>query len=273
MSRRIIFEEYDNIYKFMDTIGKRSDNGKFDGSSSNTGDKSFYGTSSYSEAEEKFANGLPEETAELKKELLEFKAKSNIETSKIRPHNYYYGYTPNVPAAIIGLPKSMRRIHKTPQKVKAVSIYYDCGANASTSSETLRNCGRAVLKLVYAMELRGYRVKLAISARASGVESEVMLVNIKVKDWKQPLDLLKLSFPLTNASMYRRFGFKCAETMPDVRGSGWHGYGRHLTKDEIIETLDKSGIDTKNTFVIVPDDCQKVDYDPMTLAKEIGIII
>jgi hypothetical protein len=270
MAERVYFESYSNVYRFMDTVGSRPNNGQFGESSGKTG--SWSGTETWEEAVNQFQNGIPETAEKLKRSLDAFKAKSNICTTKSRPVNYYYGYTPNIPAAIMGMPKSMKRIERTPQKVKAVTIAYDMCQNGSTRAETLQRSGETVLQLVYALECRGYRVSLNGIAFASYSENRKFVLSVILKEWKQHLDIMKLSFPLTSPAMFRRFAFKWAETLPDVTKSVW-GYGSNMAKDDVKRICGANGIDVKNTYLVTVEDCTGANYDAIQLAKNLGIII
>lgn len=275
MADNLVFEKYDNIYKFMDTISRRPNTKKFGDSSTSTGDSDWYGTNSYTEAQEQFSNGLPEKAAALKKSLETFKASANLATPRARPSNYYYGHSPNVPAAIIGLPKSMRRVEKTPQKVKAISILSDMTQNAGTSGATLEKAGCTVLQLVYALETAGYRVALDImpfttDTRRNG-QHTICLINLK--DWKHSLDIMKLSFPLTSPSMFRRFGFRWAETVPGIEAEHVPGYGGHLDKDKVKEHLSRRGYDMKATYFVDVEDCMSCDFNALKVAEKLGIKI
>lgn len=270
MANQIYFERYTNIYRFMDTIEARPNNNCFGTDSTQTG--SWSGTETWEEAVNQFSNGIPEKAEKLKKSLQAFRANSNISATKSRPINYYYGYSPNIPAAIIGLPKSMRRVERIPQKVKAVSIIYDMTQNCGTSAETLAKAGETVLQLVYALECRGYRVSLDGLPFTGERDTRRFVLLINLKDWRQSLDILKLSFPVTSPAMFRRFGFKWAETLPGVT-SRVSGYSSHLGKDGLIDALQKNGVNTANSYVITVNDCKSADFDPLKVAKSLNIIL
>ena len=271
MAEKIYYERYTNVYRFMDTIEKRPNNEQFGKSSATSGDD-WYGTNTWDEAMQQFQNGIPEQAEKLQKSLNAFKANSNIASPKTRPKNHYYGYSPNVAAAIIGLPKSMRYNERQPQKVKALSLLYDMTQNAATDADTLRKAGECVLQLVYALECRGYRVSLDGLAFNGKREERKFILAINFKEWKQHLDIMKLSFPLTSPAMFRRFGFRWAETLPDVT-SRVSGYGRHMEKEETMKYLQKVGIDTKTAYFISVDDCREASYNALEVAKTLGIIV
>lgn len=273
MANKVYFERFDNIYRFMDTIEKRPNNDSFGTSSQNKDKEKWAGTETYNEAVEQFSNGLPETAERLKQSLGQFKAKSNITTNKVRPNNHYYGYSPNVAAAIIGLPKSMRRIERQPQKTKTIGILWDCCENCGTTAETLRKSGETVLQLVYALEVRGYRVNLDCTPFASNDGNRDFVAIINLKQYGQHLDILKLSFPVTSPAMFRRFGFKWAETVPGVTGGKVWGYGHTIKNNRIMTILSEKGYDTKSTYRISVNNCEEASFDALEVAKTLGIII
>lgn len=274
MANKVYFEKFDNIYQFMDTIERRSNNGKFGTSSQKESEDGWSGTRTYGEAVEQFSNGLPDTAERMKQSLGQFKAKSNITTNKVRPNNHYYGYSPNVAAAIIGLPKSMRRIERQPQKTKTIGILWNCCQNGGVEADTLRQAGETILQLVYALEARGYRVQLDCAVFTGDCDNNreaVLLVNLK--QYGQHMDILKLSFPVTSPAMFRRFGFKWAEGIPNFTGSSVWGYGHHLGKKRLCEVLTAQGYDTKSSYQIDVNDCQNADFNPLEVAKTLGIVI
>lgn len=266
----IVFEQYNNIHKFIQDCEIRPSNGKTEQASKKDPDKAWFGMS-YENALVAFANGMPERLSKIKDGLKAVKLATNVSTTKARPINYYYGSKPNVPAAIIGLPKSMRRIERQPQKVKAINILYDSGANRGTTSDDLENSGNTVIKLISYLELLGYRVNLELLVYAANKGSETALCKIKLKDYKDNLDLLKLTFPLTSAAMFRRFGFRWLETNPEIRKDWSYSYGSKLSKEETLNSLSKVGIDINNTYLINVTDCINSQYDYLKLLDRLKI--
>lgn len=269
MENKVYYERYTNIYKFMETVEARPNNEQFGKDSKEDGE--WYGAKTWKLAMEQFQNGIPEKAAALKKSLEAFKANSNVNAVKRKPTNHYYGYAPNIPAAIIGLPKSMRRVESTPQKVKALTLVYDMTQNCGTDAKTLERSGETVLQLVYMLECRGYRVALDCLAFNGERDERKFVLVINLKDWKQHLDIMKLSFPVTSPSMFRRFGFSWAETLPDVT-SRVYGYGSHMGKKSTLSVLESQHYDVKNSYLITVNDCENAGFDPLEVAKTLGII-
>jgi hypothetical protein len=257
----------------MDTVSKRPNNDLFGKSSQKESRDGWSGTKTYGEALEQFANGLPETAERLKKSLGQFKVQSNIVTNKVRPKNHYYGYAPNVAAAIIGLPKSMRIVDRVPQKTKTIGILWDCCQSCMWEAKDLRKAGETVLHLVWALETRGYRVKLDCSP-FNTVDSHRYFVSVlNLKQFGQHMDILKLSFPVTSPAMFRRFGFKWAEGIPGISGGSVSCYGDTVGKAKLTEILKQHGYDTKSTYIISVEDCHNNGYDALEVAKALGIVI
>lgn len=273
MANAVYYETFPDIYRFMDTINRRANNDKFGTSSQKKSTDGWSGSVTYAEAVDMFSHGLPDVCEKMQCELKTFAARANIVTNKRTPQRYYYGYAPNIPAAIIGLPKSMYRIHKTPQKTKTIGILFDSSQNCSTDAETLRNAGEAVLKLVYMLERAGYRVQLDIIPFCTEDSNREFIAVVNLKQYSQHMDILKLSFPVTSPAMFRRFGFKWAEGIPGIRGDKAFCYGSHIDKNALIATLGSRGYDTKSAYCIGVDDCTSADFNPFTIAENIGITL
>ncbi len=270
----LVYDSFNDVYAFKTAIQNRPDNGKAsDHSRTNSDD--FSGMP-YDTALTALTDGLPDVSNNLKRELNRFKAVVSGQITQRRPINYYNGHSPNVPAAIIGLPKSMRKVTKQPSKVKTVTIYYNACANCGHKADTLNKSGATVLQLVYWLELNGYRAKVILLPFLAREGDEHALCKILLKEYKQPLDILKLSFSITSVSMFRRLGFRWIETVPGLQRSGWaFGYGQPLdndyTNEKILELLQKTGENTENAYYMSVRDCKKAKFDAVELAKQLGI--
>lgn len=266
-----IFERYDNIYRFMDTIENRPNNGRFGNSSHKEDDAEWSGTRNYNEAVEQFSNGLPERCEKMRKSLERFKANTNLTAVKARPRKYYHGYAPNIPAALLGLPKSMHHMERKPQKVKALSIVFDCCVSCMTDAETMVKAGCTILETVHALQVSGYRVKLDLSLYSTESDGQKIACLITLKEWRQPLDLLKLSFPLTSPSMFRRFGFKWAEGIEGVKSRHVFGYGHIMSDEQVKALLNENGYDTSATYFVRVKTCEDCGFDALKLIERLGI--
>ena len=268
--KKFVYDNFPDVFAFRTAIQTRPDNGKAK-HSSRDGDEDFAGMP-LDDALHALTDGLPEAADKLKRELNRFKAQTSGQITQRRPINYYNGHSPNVPAAIIGLPKSMRKVTKTPAKVKTVTLFYNSSSNCNVRAETLESAGTAVLQLAYWLELNGYRVKFVLTPYLATEDDETAVCNILLKDFRQPLDILKLSFSITSVSMFRRLGFRWLETVPNLQNSWAWGYGRQVTdKRKALEKLQKTGQNTENAYFIMVQDCVNVNFDAVKLAESLGI--
>lgn len=282
MAHKFFYESFDSITQMLATLDKRSVNSVF-ASKSNltsqaTNDISFHGTKNYAEAVELIRYGWEEPVKELKGELSKLQAKSNVTTQKARPRNSVVGYAPCVPAAIMGLPESMIATERVPSKVKAVSIIYaNTDAGSANRSEYLK-AGAAVLKLINDLELKGYRVRLVCEFKAAIEGSEVHVARVVIKDWKQPLDLKKIAFPIAHSSMQRRIGFRHLETIPGIQNSSWkYSYGGNLARtwgyDKQVTEYKANGLLNENEYFITKQLVGDCKHDTEKLMKRIGMAL
>ena len=124
--------------------------------------------------------------------------------------------------------------------------------------------------LVYALEKSGYRGKFDLLPFASQRINECAISLINLKDFRQPLDLLKLSFPITHPAMFRRFGFTWLETVEDL-GPFYDGHGHHIDRETMLERLKEAKVLDTNAYLIQIDDCERANFDVRTIAKNLGI--
>lgn len=268
---KLVFESFSTTHEFMRAVTSRPQNDKTPDNRGREGKNEFCGGLSWDESMDALRNGLPEICKAMQSDLRKFRENGTITLgNKSVPRNYYYGSKPNVPAALAGKPKSMRQRQRQPKKVKTIRIVYDQCQNANTSAMTLKQSGTSVLCLVYALEKAGYRVKFDLLPFASQSRDECAISLINLKDFRQPLDLLKLSFPITHPAMFRRFGFTWLETVENL-GSFYVGHGHHIDRDTMITRLTEAKVLDNNAYLIQVDDCEIANFDVRTIAQNLGI--
>lgn len=269
-------ERFDSIHQLLSVLESRKENKVFENESpsSKTGSQSFTRTKSYEEAMDLIRNGWTEPLAQIKKGV-EKGFKSNGTLEKSRPQTGIVGYAPCVPNAILGLPNSMIMTEKTASKVKAVTILFCLSVNASVDEEDILKSGILVLNIINDLELQGYRVKLDVEFFSSRQGNDICSARVNVKDWRQPMDLKKLAFPIANPSMFRRFGFRWLETYPQLENRGYaNGYGRDIFGDEydgIVKGYQKSGLLDKNEYLINVHLCRNKSFDKEEIIKACGL--
>ena len=256
------------IKEHFDSIESRSNNSVMSGkySSKNNG-KYFTGTASYEEAKRLFETGYTEILPKIKQGVsANYKKSQNILRRTIRTG--VVGYTPHVPNAIMGLPNSMIYMDKVPQKTKTVSIVVSITENCGVEAEEFIKSGITAISVVNALELRGYRCELKVDFFDGEEGDEMTIATVKVKDYREHMDLQKLCFPLAHPSMFRRFGFKWLETVPGLSESGWAwGYGETVKNYEKF----KKHFMKENEFLIDLNLTKNYNYDPEKIIEVMNL--
>ena len=271
-----VFEKFDSIPQFLNAINTRKPNGRVNEFSHKEKDyiDDFFATRTYEEAENLILNGWDEHLADVKT-AINAAAKSETKTPipKSRPATGPVGYAPCVPNALLGLPNSMIATHKDAQKVKAITLVYNINVLAEFKASNVIKCGIAVVQIVNQLEKQGYRIKLVVSPKASVEGKNIVSCFVTVKDFRQPLDLKKILFPMIHPSMQRRFGFRFTETHPDVRGFYDQGgsIAYKYSYDEVSEYYRSTGALGKNDFYLTAYLVKDMKYDPEKIMDRIGL--
>lgn len=275
---KFVVEKFDSIEVLERTIMKRKPNRVFESeklSSEIKGNRGWAGTSSLQEALELMKNGYEEPLAKIKKEMVNVKAKSNTPVAKVRPTVGVVGFAPCVPNAIMGLPNSMIAVERVPMKSKILTIMYCVGVNCGTDADEIVKAGVAVLKMINTLELKGYRVKLEVELIGCEKQNEFASVTVNVKDWRQHLDLKKLSFPLVHPSALRRIGFRWLETTPNLTEICFtRGYGTPKANDGYEKAkkfyVENGLCDDKTYYINIPM-VKSCRYDIERMIEECGM--
>jgi len=195
--------------------------------------KSWDGVNSYNEALELMRLGYQPTVDKLQETL---KANKLGTGKRISFENNVHGFAPIVPLALKGVPNSMVNMTMKPIKCKVINVYYDMGINADASSEDIIKAGQKLLGTIIELEKQGYRFNLyAIQAFSGEKDADILCVKVKSSD--KPIDLKRISFPLTHPAFFRVIGFDWQGRSPITKYRG-DGRGRALTS-EIDDSLAK----------------------------------
>lgn len=262
---KLIQEHFNSISEMLNVICSRPNNSVMkEANSSHKNGKGFTGTNSWDEAMNLYQYGYIDILEKVKKGTTSIVGnRAPLPRNKIV--NDVIGYAPHVPNAILGLPNSMIGMKKVPQKVKTVSIIYQSTANACEDAETFVEAGIAVLCAINALELSGVRVSLKLCYYYAEEGNEYAYSTVKLKDYREHLDIQKLCFPLAHPSMFRRFGFKWLETCEGLQNNWSIGYGRQLDK---MPQLIKREI-RENEYFISMQDVKEQDFDYRKIIEQI----
>lgn len=232
---KIIRENFNSIQEMLNILNKRENNNVMrDKFSSQDKDRSdWYGTKSYEEAENLITNGYTEILDEIKASI-KF---DTTENSKIVPENNVFGYIPNIPNAMMNLPKSMIYSKRIARKITAIDLVYCPCANGGTDPKEYVKNGIKVLNVINSLEKNNIRIRLKVAMKCSESDFQYCLATITLKNYTEKLNLQKICFPMAHPSMQRRFGFKWMETSSEITDNDWAaGYGRTTSNYSVFET-------------------------------------
>ena len=265
---KLIQEHFNSISEMLNVICSRPNNDVMKNEHYSQEKDAFYGTKTWEDAVELYQYGYTEVLEEIKKGTTAVTG-TLVPVQRNKIVNDVIGYAPHVPNAILGLPNSMIGMKKVPQKVKTVSIVYKMGANAMEHKKTFTKAGIALLSAINMLELSGIRVSLKLCFECAEAVNEFTFATVKLKDYREHLDIQKLCFPVAHVSMFRRFGFKWLETCQGLKCPNWRGgYGRSLhEKSEVPEEI-KAQI-KENEYFIFLQEIKAWNYDPRKIIEEI----
>lgn len=252
-----------NIFFNLDSFRRYLDAGTVNGifqkakKQSETGKIDFCGTETWTEANDLMRDG-DSKSAALMKSAGGIKASAG-EGTKTRRYSAVCGGAANVPAMLMGLPKSMIAQKKIVYKnSKVLNICYNLTVDFSVKREDIIRASAALAGAVMGLEKRGYRVNLYVCC-ASEEGRDICAFFVKIKDSGQYIDPKKLAYPLVNPSMLRRHFFRYVEIAPGLSDSRWPlGYGHLLrSKNDLQKLASGSGLNLKD--IICLDDIKNMN--------------
>lgn len=273
----VLVDRFEDINVFLKTIKSRPNNEIFKdytkGMRSDNVDWKFSHTRSYKESEDIMKAGYKEGLENLKKGQKSVSVSSK--SAKSVPTASVIGYTPHVPNAIAGIPCSMISHKQVVMKTKMLALVYDMTASYRVDAEEFVKAGRVLLSFIEMVESKGYRVRLDMML-SSCKNREYSVALIKVKDFRQPVNPLKLSYMMLHPSFLRRQGLRWIESNPDLTDKAFrNGHGTSLyyklggdTRTESRWLKDNSVIGANDVFVSFYD---LINTDHIGLAKTLGI--
>ena len=181
---------------------------------------SWLGVESYEQALRLLEEGYQPVVEEMKTMI-----KTNLqgEGKRISFHNDIVGYAPIVPLAIMGVPNAMVNSHMKQIKAKVVDVYYDGVFACGVSSEDIIKTGSKVIAAILQLEQQGYRFNL-YQVQSYSDEKDCDMMTVKLKDAAQPLDLKRISFPLTHTGFFRVIGFDWYSKTPKGKYRPCYGH-------------------------------------------------
>lgn len=250
MSYNMYKEEFSSIFELMNTLKERPNN-KFmrdEHGSQTTGNSSWSGTNTYEEAESLLIYGYNDPVKNIKSNLIKNKklvSKMYNLIPKPIATNQVVGFVPNVPNALMGLPKSMISVEKINRNKKTISIIYATGGAVGIEPKTFESAGTALVSAINLIELAGIQTRLSIGFIPSVKGRQIIFPTVNIKNFNERFSLQKICFPMVHPSMFRRIGFKYLETCPSMEEDFSCEYGRPASLEQI-----KTCLKEKNTYII-----------------------
>lgn len=269
--------QYVKIFNNLDALRRYLDAGEINAifkaankRASETGSEKFCSTGSWNEANEIMRDGDAKNAA-LMKAAGGIKAAAG-DGVKTRRYSAVCGGAANVPAMLMGLPKSMIANKKiTFKDSKVLNICYNTTVDCGVRAETIIKASSALAGAIMGMEKKGYRVNLYVCCSSESkycrrVERCAMFV--KIKDSGQYMDAKKLAYPLINPSFLRRHYFRFVETSPEIKNENWpFGYGHLIDeKKDLLELAAGAGLNIKDILCL--DDIK--DKTPAQIAASLA---
>lgn len=189
--------------------------------------ESFTGVKSLEEALDLMRSGYQPTVDKLKTGI---KANIQGQGKRISFFNDVVGFAPIVPLALQGVPNSMVNSYMKPIKAKVLNIYYDMTASASTDKNKIIEAGQKVLSAIMELEMQGYKFNLY--AIQTYWDDGADMLCTKIKNSNTPLDLKRISFPLTHTAYFRVIGFDWYSKTPHGKYRGAYGYALGHDFDE-----------------------------------------
>lgn len=274
MADKMVYEYFDSIRDFVSAITTRKPrnsyyNNSHDPEQGKRG-RGFFGTESFDAAMNLLKNGWEEPLDEIKKGV-NANFKSNTVRNKNLPRTGIVGYAPCVPNAILGLPNSMISTERTPTKTKVITIVYAISVTADITAKQLRKAGVNVLNIINNLELAGYRVRLNVEFVSTMINGVLHTVRVNVKDWRQPLDLKKLAFPIANPSAFRRMGWRWLETSPQTVSCDYGSSNFKEDYENAVETYKRRNLLPQNEYLITSYLCFESNHDETKITETCGL--
>jgi len=270
-------ERFDSIWQFIQTIHSRKNNAVMkDRDASSDNRVKFNGSQSLEEAEKLFTEGWVEGLNQIKSAAKAKVDNQRDAASRSQLVNNNVGFTPNVPYALMGLPNSM--VYRMPavRTTRTLNIRYLITTPGSIPKELIMKAGVALLEAIDTIEKNRIAIKLEYSPFAGWGDTQSAVCLIKLKDYGERTNMLKMCFPLAHPSSLRRLGFKWIETYPSLTDDYFHdGYGRpimfpddaknhcvisdnaiYLTAPQVIGALH---CDTNKIIEYINKECSKIE--------------
>jgi hypothetical protein len=215
------FKQFDSLYQYRDWLNSQPIPAKRKYTpSTESGNKAWYGTDSYDEADELFSGGDMDSFKKLIGGKVDYGGTGTDARRKM--FSDVVGFAPNIGAVFAGDPRNMFNIRKSPVVSPVIDVVYCIGSSCGYSADEQSEVNNMMLNALQRIEDAGTRINLYIF-RGAHINSDYTAFTIKVKDATENLSVYKLAYPLVNPSFQRRHGFRYIEvTDTQVIFNNWY---------------------------------------------------
>lgn len=238
-------KKFESLREFSTWIETTTKHESFVIESSHTAESAngnFYGTESYEEACGLMLNGWDSGASDVSKIMLD-RAKEYERVKRLSLD--YAGAVPCVPAYLSGSPANMIAIRKRPAHTPVITLCYNLSVTSNvTSSEILLHSAK-LLNVIRGLEAGGCKINLYTGMFAKN-RNNVACYIVKIKDSREPFNVLNMAYPLTHPSFLRRQGFAYIERCGVDYFNGWDNYG------SVVDNLAKQEKITKSIGIANP---------------------
>jgi len=274
-----IVERFDSVATFWAGISEKETQNAFKGyeySKDNSKRRlEFTGTKDFESATKLLLEGDRQSADEVLRQVTAIKRQVGKETQRQRVGTGVVGFAPNVPNYLAGVPRNMITATPNKRKEKIINLVYNIGCPYSVDKETLKKAVINLAGAIVALEAGGARVNVFAnwtvwdSKRGGGKHYTSLFV--RVKNASQPLDCLKMIYPLGHPSMLRRHAFRWIETTKEVPECFSHGYGSQVEPHQVGRLCADAGV--KCDRVLDYQSASENDYKALARMIDTGVII
>lgn len=201
----------------------------------------FTGTETYEAANELMLNGWDFGAKEVEKIMLE-RATEFEHASRLMLD--YTGALPCVSAYLSGSPANMIAIKKRPIRKPVITICYSSVASYDVSADQIKFNAAKLLNVIRGLESCGCGVNLYVGSFVQSTKHccyKYAHVS-KIKDSKEPFNVLNMTYPLVHPSFLRRHTLAFCERS-GLNRSEFKSYGRGISdRDEMINITIELGL-------------------------------
>ena len=227
---KVIFNKFNSVEEFsnwLQVTPQTAAGKKFDYSNeiskSNT---EFTGTESFEEAQNLLKYGDKVNADKITATIRKIKAQGKGNETRNKLYNSPCGFMPIVPKVLAGDPQNMLAIKKQRyNSTKVLNIVFDLWVNCGISKEERAEISIKVLNVITGLERKGYRINLYAGCEFELDEKTHAGLLIKIKDSGKYTDILRIAYPLINASFLRRHCFNWLNVSNTPEGKQKRYYG------------------------------------------------